>query len=366
MAETDIDEAAEGAIEPEDNRASPTVIANPALRFEAKRALIWVLVVGFAILAVYISQALLVIFGAMVFASMLDGGARLLGRGLKIGRGWRLGIVLILAVLFFVWLGQFAGSQISREAAQLPAIVTLQATRAIAWLDGQGFAIAGRDVQGLAGQLLSGVGMVTRAIGGVLGAFSTLFLIAVIGIYVALEPRLYERGVAWMLPPEQREDFTITASRMGATMRRLMAGRVVGMVFEGVFTWLMLAVYGVPMAALLGILTGLLAFIPNLGALIAGGLMVLVGFSGGTDMGLYTILVYFVVQTFDGWVVIPLIAKKTVDLAPALVLAAQLIMGLLFGVLGLFLADPLLAMLKVALERRAEESQKDDQRFHAA
>jgi putative permease len=366
MAQTDSDDPAAGPAEPGDNRASPTVIANPALRFEAKRALVWVLVVGLTILAVYISQALLVIFGAMVFASMLDGGARLLGRVVKIGRTWRLGIVLLLTTLFFVWLGQFAGSQISREAAQLPEIVALQADRLVRWLDAQGFAIDPGDVQGIAGQLLSGVGMVTRAIGGVLGAFSTLFLILIIGIYVALEPRLYERGVAWMLSPEQRDNFYETASRMGATMRRLMAGRLVGMVFEGVFTWFMLSVYGVPMAALLGILTGLLAFIPNLGALIAGALMVLVGFSGGPEMGLYTVLVYFLVQTFDGYVVIPLIAKKTVDLAPALVLAAQLIMGLLFGVLGLFLADPLLAMIKVALERRAEESERDEQRHHAA
>ena len=366
MADTEVDEKPEGPAEPGDNRASPTLIANPALRYEAKRALIWVLVVGLTILAIYISRALLVIFGAMVFAAMLDGGERLVGRALKIGRGWRLGIVLGLTALFFVWLGQFAGTQFSREAAQLPEIVTLQADRLIVWLDSQGFAVDPRDVQGFAGQLLSGVGLVTRAIGGVLGAVSTLFLVAVMGIYVALEPRLYERGVAWMLSPDQREDFYVTGSRMAATMRRLMAGRLVGMAFEGAFTWLMLWAYGVPMAALLGILTGLLAFIPNLGALIAGGLMVLVGFSGGTDMGLYTILVYFLVQTFDGWVVIPLIAKKTVDLAPALVLAAQLIMGLLFGVLGLFLADPLMAMLKVALERRAEESQKDDQRFHAA
>jgi predicted PurR-regulated permease PerM len=147
---------------------------------------------------------------------------------------------------------------------------------------------------------------------------------------------------------------------MGYTMRRLMAGRLVGMVFEGLFTWIMLAIYDVPMAALLAILTGLLAFIPNLGALIAGGLMVLVGFSGGTDMGVYTIFVYFLVQTFDGYVVIPLIAKKTVDLAPALVLAAQLIMGILFGILGLFLADPLMAMIKVALERRAEKNDADE------
>ena len=54
-----------------------------------------------------------------------------------------------------------------------------------------------------------------------------------------------------------------------------------------------------------------------------------------------------------------MIAKKTVDLAPALVLAFQLIMGILFGILGLFLADPLLAMIKVALERRAEQVDQD-------
>jgi len=349
-----------------DDRASPTSITSPELRFEAKRAMVWVAVVGLTLLAVYISQALLVIFGAMVFASMLDGGERLLGRVLPMGRLWRLGIVLLGAVGFLVWLGYFAGSQISREAAQLPEIIEAQSTRVLAWLDAQGFAIDVGNVQSMAGQLVTGVGTVTRAIGGLFGALTTLFLIAIIGIYVALEPRLYERGVAWMLPREQREDFCETASRMAFTMRRLMAGRLVGMVFEGVFTYFMLAVYGVPMAALLAILTGLLAFIPNVGALIAGILMVLVGFSGGVDMGLYTILVYFLVQTFDGYVVIPLIAKKTVDLAPALVLAAQLIMGVLFGVIGLFLADPLLAMIKVALERRAEHNEEEEELQAAA
>lgn len=355
MAETDLDE-----------RASPTSITSPELRFEAKRALVWVAIVGIVVLAIYISQALLVVFGALVFASMLDGGSRLLGRILPIGRGWRLGLVLLLSVAFLAWLIQFAGSQISREAAQLPQIVEAQATRALAWLDAQGFSIDMRSVQDVAGQLASGVGTVTRAIGGLLGALTTLFLIAIIGIYVALEPRLYERGVAWMLPREQRRDFHKTASRMAYTMRRLMAGRLVGMVFEGVFTYLMLKIYGVPMAALLAILTGLLAFIPNVGALMAGILMVLVGFSGGLEMGLYTILVYLVVQTFDGYVVIPLIAKKTVDLAPALVLGAQLIMGVLFGIIGLFLADPLMAMIKVALERRSEQNQEEEQRLVAA
>ena len=360
MAETEVEDG-DGV----DRRASPTAITSPVLRLEAKRAMVWVTVVGLAILAVYISQALLVLFGAMVFATMLDGGARVLGRALKFGRGWRLALVLLSAIGFFVWLGYFAGSQISREAAELPRIVGEQVERFLTWLEGHGFAIDPGDVRGLASQLMSSLGTVTRAIGGAFGVLTTLFMIAIIGIYIAAEPRIYERGFAWMLPREQREDFFEMTSQMAFTMRRLMAGRLVGMVFEGVFTWAMLAGYGVPMAALIGIITGLLAFIPNVGALIAGALMILVGFSGGTDMGLYTIFVYFLVQNIDGYIVIPLIAKKTVDLAPALVLAAQLIMGILFGVLGLFLADPLLAMIKIALERRAEQNEEDEQALKA-
>ena len=215
----------------------------------------------------------------------------------------------------------------------------------------------------LAGRWRCGL-RVTRALGGILGGVTTVVLITIIGIYVALEPQLYERGVAWILPRASRSAFYVTASRMAKTLRRLMAGRLLGMFIEGVFTYVLLAYGGyligvgpVPMAALLAILTGLLAFIPNLGAIVSGVLMALVGFSGGMEMGIYTIAVYFFIQNFDGYVVIPIIAKKTVDLAPALVLATQLAMGVVFGIIGILLADPLLAMIKVALERRAEENE---------
>ncbi len=79
--------------------------------------------------------------------------------------------------------------------------------------------------------------------------------------------------------------------------------------------------------------------------------MIMDVFSGGTDMGIYCIIVYLVVQTVDGNIIVPMVAKKTVDLAPALVLGAQLIMGALFGILGLALADPMVAMIKIWLER---------------
>ena len=113
------------------------------------------------------------------------------------------------------------------------------------------------------------------------------------------------------------------------------------------------------MAALLGLVTGVLAFIPNIGAITSGVLMVAVGFSAGPHQGLYAIFVYFLVQNIDGYVVLPYIARKTVDLAPAIVLAMQLLMGALFGILGVLFADPILATIKVVLvdlsRKHAEE-----------
>ena len=357
----------------EDLGTSPSRIGDPRIRHEISRAAIWTGVVGLAVLAVYIARPLLVIFGALVFAAMIDGGARLLARVLPIGRNWRVAIVLVGIAAFLYWLVSFAGATISREASEFPAIIEQQIGQLTQYARDQGFSISQDQIQSYAGSIGSGISTVTRALGGIVGGLTTILLVTIIGIYVAVDPQLYERGVAWMMPRHKREDFYVTAARMGYTLRRLMAGRLLGMFVEGVLTYILLAWGGqlfgigpVPMAALLAILTGLLAFVPNLGAIISGALMVLVGFSGGTDMGLYTIAVYFFVQNFDGYVVIPMIAQKTVDLAPALVLAAQLIMGILFGILGLFLADPLLAMIKVALERRAEQNDVEARKLETA
>jgi len=335
-------------------KAGPTDISDPALRFEARRAMIWLGIAALIVLAGILARPLLIIFGGMVFGAMIDGGARLLGRVLPIPRGWRVTIVLVLTALFMVWTALFAGSQIAEQASQLPSIIQAQAMRIFELLERRGFDINVAHFQNLAESALGGLGELTAAVGGFIGGLTTLFLMAVLGIYFAAEPKPYQRGVAWLLPADRRDHFQGTAAQMGRSLRRLMAGRLLGMVIEGVATWFLLMAYGVPMAALLGLLTGLLAFLPNIGAPISGLLMILVGFSGGVDMGIYCIIVYAVVQTVDGNIIVPIVAKKTVDLAPALVLGAQLIMGALFGILGLALADPLVAMLKIWLEREAQ------------
>lgn len=338
------------------NAPGPTEIRSHLVRTELLKASAWL---GLALLiaaCIVLIQPILLIFAAIVTAAILDGGTRLLGRVLPIGRGWRLLIVCLSVLLFMIWTAMFAGSQIAAQAVSLQSVVMAQIERLAAWASDHGMGSFQLDTKTISDNFAGTFGRVTAAVGSVVGAFTSLVMILVLGVFIAIEPRLYERGVAWMLPMKNRENFYITTARMGFTLRRLMAGRLLGMFVEGVGTWLACMAVGIPMAALLGLLTGLLAFIPNIGAIVSGVLLVLVGFSAGTDAGLWAIVIYLVVQTVDGYLIVPMVAKKTVDLAPALVLGAQILFGALLGIMGLFLADPIVAMIKVALEREAERN----------
>jgi predicted PurR-regulated permease PerM len=221
-----------------------------------------------------------------------------------------------------------------------------------------GFMPAQADLAAFGRQLVGSLGKLTGYVGTVFGVLSSVLLVVAFGLFIALEPRLYQRGLAWLVPSRNRARTEITIDRMAHTLRRLMAGRLAGMFFEGVLTWIALSIGNIPMALLLGILTGLLAFIPKIGAFVSGVLMVAVGFSAGVDTGLWAIGTYFAVQTFDGYVMLPYVARKTVDMPPAITLGAQILLGTLLGFMGLLLADSITAMIKVALERGSEREEE--------
>jgi len=348
-------------VEPHVERPGPAEFRDPLVRRELQKASVWfgmaLLIVG----AVVLAQPLLLIVGGAIFAVFLDGGVRLLGRYLPIARGWRLLLVLLLGFGFLGWVIYFAGTTIGAQFEALREVVTIQFNRFIGFIASLGLMPKNQPTD-IGSQLMGGIGRLTSAVGSVIGAVTSVIAMIVIGIFLAAEPRIYDRGIAWMLPLRARAGFYRIAEHVGFTLRRLLFGRLVGMIFEGVFTWAMLSIGGVPMAALLGLVTGVLAFIPNIGAITSGVLMVAVGFSAGPHQGVYAIFVYFFVQNIDGYLVVPYIARRTVDLPPALVLAMQLLMGALLGILGVLFADPILATLKVVLvdlsrQRAAEEEE---------
>jgi predicted PurR-regulated permease PerM len=333
----------------------PSELRDPFIRQELKRASVW-FGLGLAVLAViFLAQPLLLIFAGIVVAAIFDGGTRLLGRVLPVARGWRLLIVVLAAVAFLVGTFWIAGVQLSAQAAAFRDTITIEVNELAATADRYGLSVPGFRPDEVLGQALGSLGRLTSAVGTAVGVVTNLVMILVIGLFIAVEPRLYERGVAWMLPSESRDRFYRTSDRMGHTLRRLMAGRLLGMAVEGFGTWILLMLGGVPMAALLGLLTGVLAFLPNIGAIVSGLLIILIGFSQGVDTGLWAIAVYAIVQTVDGYLIVPYVARRTVDIAPALVLGAQLIIGAQFGIHGLTLADPIVAMVKAALEQKSED-----------
>ncbi|HEY8592069.1 MAG TPA: AI-2E family transporter [Sphingomicrobium sp.] len=352
-------------------RPGPAEFRDPVVRREMRRAAVWF---GMALAIagiIFLAQSLLLIVGGIIFAVLLDGGARLLKRVLPIPRGWRLMLVILLGFGFIGWVFYFAGTTIAAQFEALRAVLTVQFNRLIDFAASLGLMPKGPPGE-LGTQLLGSVGRLTSALGSAVGALTSVLLMIVIGIFLAAEPRIYDRGIAWMMPLRHRAAFYRVADHVAFTIRRLLFGRLVGMIFEGVFTWFMLAyvsqLFGldpIPMAALLGLVTGVLAFIPNIGAITSGILMVAVGFSAGPHEGIYAIFVYFFVQNIDGYLVVPYIARRTVDLAPAVVLAMQLLMGALFGILGVLFADPILATLKVVLvdlsrKHAAEENEEQE------
>jgi len=335
-------------VEPHVERPGPAEFRDPFVRRELAKAAVW-FGTALAIAGVIVlGQPLLLIIGGMIFAVFLDGGVRLLGRYLPIARAWRLLLVLLLGFGFIGWVIWFAGTTIGAQFEALREVVTAQFDRLVAFVESLGLMPKGQAPD-IGSQLLGGVGRLTSAVGSVVGGVASVIAMIVIGIFLASEPRLYDRGIAWMLPLRARSGFYRIAEHAGFTLRRLLFGRLVGMTFEGFLTWTLLAIGGIPMAGLLGLLTGVLAFIPNVGAIISGILMIAVGFSAGADHGIWAIIVYFFVHNFEGYVVLPYVARRTVDIAPAVLLAMQLLMAALFGILGVLFADPILATLKVVL-----------------
>ena len=316
-------------------------------------AAVWLGLAVALFLAWHVASSLLLILAGLVFAAALQGGERLLGRVWHVRGGVRLAVVIALFVVAVIGFLYFAGTQIAEQFAQLQTTLVKQSERLSVLAKEYGLGGGSGDpVAALKAQLGSSVGKILTVLGGAAGAVGSILLIVVFGIFVAADPRLYERGVEWLTPNGRRADVKATLDAMAAMLRRWVGGRLVLMVFEGTLIFLGLSVVGTPLALLLGLVAGLFAFIPNLGAIASGALMIAVGFSDGSTTGFETIGVYLAVQLADQFVS-PLIEKRAVDLAPAIVLAAQLIFGVLFGIMGLILADPIVALVKVALAPRA-------------
>lgn len=176
------------------------------------------------------------------------------------------------------------------------------------------------------------------------GGVATLFLTLVVGVFLAYNPGLYVRGFLRLIPLKKRKRAKEMLQEVADTLRWWMVGQLISMVVLAVSTWLTLWILGVPLAFTLGLLTGVLTFIPYLGPLIALVPILLIAFVESPVLMLWVLVLYLIIQNLESNVLMPIIFQKTVHLPPVLTIIAQILLGAIFGFVGIVLATPLMAV----------------------
>ena len=187
------------------------------------------------------------------------------------------------------------------------------------------------------------VSRVTGVVSRTFGALASGAIILFLGVVLAATPAVYVRGVLALVPARRVPRLREVLDTLADTLWWWLIGRVVAMTFIGVATGVGLALLGVPLAFILGLLAALLSFIPNLGPILSALPAILLALVQGPQVALWTAGLYAGVQVVESYVLDPIIDRKTVYLPPALTITAQLVMALFAGLLGVTLATPLAA-----------------------
>jgi len=209
-------------------------------------------------------------------------------------------------------------------------------------LDGESFSEVGRQVlTGSAVSTAAGVGLTVAT------AISLGLVVLIATFYMVIRPEPWVEGFVSLCPAGWRQRTREVLSELYQTVQRWFIGQLTAMTFIAVFWAISLSVVGVPFALLLGIFSGLISFVPYLGATIAVVLPVLLALISEPFTVVYVILAFIVIQQIEGNILQPVLMSRAVDLHPALVIFAILTMGTLFGIVGVFVAVPLVAALQV-------------------
>lgn len=311
----------------------------------------------FVALLWYAVDALLLTFAAVLLAIILRSVSDWLEAHTRLSDRWALAVVVIALLLILGIFTALAAPQIIEQAGQLQARLpeAIGAVYAVLrehpwgrWLlDLLPTQAEFEATGGLGGEVF------WRATGLAYTAAQVFFGIVIlifVTLYLAVDPRLYINGLLHLVPVAYRPRAAEVLAATGATLRWWLFGTLVKMAVVGLVTFLGLWGLDVPLAMLLALLAGLLDFVPYVGPIIAAIPAVLIGFTGGLEQALWVTLLYLVVQQIEGLIISPVIYHRTVYLAPALTILAEIILFAMAGAIGLILATPLVTLAVVLVK----------------
>jgi predicted PurR-regulated permease PerM len=308
---------------------------------------------GIVILVLFvwkIAPVLMLAFGGVVIAAAIRAGAVPLARRLNLPEKAAVSIVTVLAVVVLLGGAFLFGQRIAEEAQAMWTAIKESWAKFEVFVSR--FPIGQTAMESLRlGTDADALAKVAKGTVTVFGAFADVLLVMFLAAYLALSPRTYRDGLVRLMPPPVRSQVGDALDASGVALRKWLIGQLGAMAAVGLLTGIGLWAIGVPLAVPLAILMMLLDFVPVLGPLMAALPGVLIAFSQSPQLALYAAMVYFAVQFFEGHVIMPLAQKWAVALPPALAMLGIVGFGVVFGLLGVLFAMPLLVVTVVMVQK---------------
>ena len=358
-------------------------------RLIARGDLAWAITVGgiaivtFAALlwfAWHFAATLFLIFAGMLLGVGLNAMSHLLGRIAPMPQPLRLVIVCLTLAVLLSGVLVLGGATIAQQATVLSNTIKSQLSTVKSYLEKKGVDTSYFDL-GNAGAAettsdssnppasgttnpphnlpsastlaSSGGAIVSQTLKVLLGTVSAVgnfFIVLFLGLAFAAQPSIYREGLIFMAPAKYRKPTIEIVDRISETLERWLLAQLLTMFAVFAVTWIGLELIGIPSSFILGIQAGLLAFIPTVGALIGGLIVVLASLASGWVATLSAFILFLGVHALESYVLTPIIQRQALDIPPATLFAFQILLGVVFGIWGLALALPLMAIAKVMID----------------
>lgn len=317
-----------------------------------RRALIVLALAGLFFLLWHLRSLVLMLFGAIVVATLFRALADPIRRWTNVPEGVSVAAAIVVVAAVIGTVGFLFGSQISAQfqtlTERLPdAWETLEARMG-------DFGMGGGLRDWLAGGGTGGTGVLSsigRMVMSITGGIADTLVVIFGGIFLASQPRFYRSGAIKLVPPARRELVADAMDHSERALRRWLRAQLISMTVVGTLTYIGLSLLGVPSALALALIAFVLEFIPFAGPILASIPAILLALMSSPELALWVVGLYLIVQQIEGNVVYPLIQQWAVHV-PAVVLLFSLIgFGMLFGIIGVIFAAPLTVVTYVLVKR---------------
>ena len=328
------------------------------------RKLVTILLTAAALWSVwYLHEVILLVFSAVIIAIGISIPARKM-QAKGISRNISISLsVLAIALLFLaltLWLLPLLGRELQSFINQIPTLLQTLQLQYVgtgfgdilnSLLNSQNGGFLPASITGstdvVTRFLDNGLPVVFSGAGLLVSVVVNLLLVFVVAVMLLIQPKTYVKGLLYVVPQSAHQPIITVANQLYETIKAWLKSLTFSVLFTAITVFFGMSIIGVPNPAAIALFAALATFIPNIGAIIPIIPIALFTITSSVQLFVVAVLVYLGIQLVESNLVTPLVVKKQLDIPIAGILIFQLIAGVLFGLLGVLLAVPLLASIIV-------------------